>query len=271
MSHRINEIESSTDSNDFNHPNIDKKSFMAFKREQKELEKEEKRKKLYEINCLIEKYEKNDKKEIQNQETKNSNDVQNNDQETYIQYTNNMQNDQGCNTNKKKDITQKNEMYNSIDLHTDNNIDMNKLHKMKEKLEFDLSEKVYETESNTCIYNQAIQESEDDQIQLIIQLLNNNNPDDFITIIDNAKINLESLQDLVLYNLSEQIKEGNDEIGIELTRLGIFVKYGIESGKSFVYKMKEALKDENKREMFEKEVKLQYKASKEAILGMQDE
>lgn len=217
---------------------------MAFKREQKEIAKEEKRKKLEEINRLI---------AIHNEETLQTTNTKDSDATKKI--------DTGTNTNEQCQIQQ----------NTHNKPNLDELNKMKKELEFDLSEKIYETESNTCIYNQEIQQDEESQVQLIIQLLNNNNVEDFITIIDNAKINLETLEDLVLYNLSEQIKEGNDDIGEELTRIGIYVKYAIESGKSFVYKIKDAMKDPKKRELFDKEVKMQYEASKKAILEMQKE
>ncbi|KAM0685532.1 hypothetical protein COBT_003256 [Conglomerata obtusa] len=262
MSSKINEIELSSDSDDFNHPNIDKKSFMAFKREQKEQKKEEKRKMLKDIEAILEKKKNNAKQEHCAKDRLENNKTVFEDAKNQVVIENTRTSDESKPF--EPNIIQT-DISNNLKTMSEEDLLL-----AKAELELSLKEIIVETESNTVINNNIKESDEDKHLSIIMHLLNNNNIEEFMYILDVNTINIELLQDLVLYNLSGQIKEGNDEIGIEFTKLSIFIKYAIESGKTFMCKMKAALEDEKKYALFNEEVRLQYEESKVAILNLQN-
>ncbi|KAM0674791.1 hypothetical protein GVAV_001610 [Gurleya vavrai] len=311
MSSRINEIELSSDSADFDHPNIDKKSFMAFKRKERERVKEEKRKRLIliekEISAKIQHqkecknkekedfindkfntiYKNNKLEEIEDEKTIDFNKIKEDKDQNFNKIIKIDENKDENSNNFIKIEEDKNQKSNNIikieedklnnfdNTYTQNNLSkmsIDELVKEKENLENDLLEIISEIESNTIINNEIYNlENNDKMIEIVLNLLNNNSIDEFIEIIDKTKINLESMQDFILFNLSEQIKEGNDEIGIDMTRLSLYIKYAIEKGRSFVLQLRDALLFGDKKKCFEIEVEEHYKASKIAILKMQNE
>lgn len=204
MTQNINELILSSDSDDFNHPNIDKKSFIDFKRRQKAELKQQKAKRLEEINILLQK-----------------------------------------------------------------KFDEN-LVKEKEQLEFDLKEKITEKESQMLINSKEEPEMEEERLfQVIIDALNCRDLGEFVTFLDNnMDINLEYLEQQILYNLSEAIKEGNDDLGMDFSRISVYIKYALKEGRNFMIKLMMALNDENKRKLFDEECLMCYEEAKRMILDL---
>lgn len=207
MNAEINKLELSSESDDCDHPNIDKRSFIAYKRAQKEHKKKVKRDKLEQLKI-------------------SRKSVSNNEELTIID----------------KEIA---------------------------KLEFELDEKIKETESCTT-FSAPVIEEEDKYVNDLCFLLNNNTLSDFIDYLDRKQVNLNDFEDIVLHNLSENIKEGNDEIGLDLARLSLFVKYAKNEGRGFLTALCVTIKDKEKNKLLEEECKNHYERAKEAILALQD-
>ncbi|KAM0679807.1 hypothetical protein GINT2_001979 [Glugoides intestinalis] len=93
-------------------------------------------------------------------------------------------------------------------------------------------------------------------------LVNNNTVEFFLSYMDKRIINLEEFEDLIYINLSEAIKEGNDDVGIEFCKLGMLTKWTKMFGKSYLERLNGL--DEQIQEI----VNGHYKASKEAILSL---
>lgn len=101
------------------------------------------------------------------------------------------------------------------------------------------------------------------------ELIKDSTINKFLEIVDENKLNLDQFEEFVLYNLSENIKEGNDEAGLILCRLSLLTGYYRNQGADMMMRLQYELRDEKKKEKFDQELKEYYEQSKEAILNMQ--
>lgn len=99
----------------------------------------------------------------------------------------------------------------------------------------------------------------------LILIFNNNNIKYFIDYMDRKNINLEAFEELVYLNLSEAIKNENDDLGFEFCKIGLMARWTREFGKLFLYKF---LKSEDKMDQI---VQQHYEESKKAILSLKNE
>lgn len=205
MNDEINKLELSSDSDAFDHPNIDKRSLIAYKRAEKEQKRKLKQERLEQLNKLIE--------------------------------------------------------------NTTDSIELDNYKKEANELERNLNKALKETESCT-VFSEPVQNSEDKYISDLMYLLNNNTIEHFIQYLDHNNTDLQFFEDLVLFNLSENIKENNDEIGLDLTRISLYVKFAKSNGRAFLTELCKSFRDERKKELFEEECKDHYKRAKEAILSL---
>ena len=100
------------------------------------------------------------------------------------------------------------------------------------------------------------------------ELVKDSSINKFLEIVDENKINLDQFEEFVLYNLSENIKEGNDDAGLILCRLSLLTGYFRNQGSDMMMKLQYELKDIKKKEKFDQELKDYYEQSKKAILNM---
>lgn len=112
---------------------------------------------------------------------------------------------------------------------------------------------------------------EDDYTNVLIKLIDDPTLDNLIDILDKNNVNVNRLEDEILYNLSENIKEGNDEVGIILSKLSLFVGYLKSAGRSVLEKLSNELKIPDKMKNFNKDVLIYYEESKTAILNLNRE
>lgn len=96
----------------------------------------------------------------------------------------------------------------------------------------------------------------------LINLLNSNTIEFFIGYMDKKIINLEEFEDFVYINLSEAIKSGNDDIGVEFCKLGMLIKWTKMFGKSYLERLS------GSDDQIQQIVAGHYQASKEAILSL---
>jgi hypothetical protein len=83
-------------------------------------------------------------------------------------------------------------------------------------------------------------------------------------------LDLDDFEEFVLYNLSENIKEGNDEAGLGIAKISLFIKYAKSHGRRFFIGLEEGLKDKAKKELFESECLNHYLEAKQLILNLKD-
>lgn len=139
--------------------------------------------------------------------------------------------------------------------------------KEKEKLEAILKPKyISKNENEFRILSNDLKR--DDYSDELIYLLKNTNLESFIELISTSKIDLNVFEDFVLYNISENIKEGCDELGLKLSRISIFIGYIKNNGSLLVSRLCDELKNPEKMEIFETDVARYYEESKKAILNM---
>ncbi|KAK6089413.1 hypothetical protein P3W45_001550 [Vairimorpha bombi] len=112
---------------------------------------------------------------------------------------------------------------------------------------------------------------EDDYTNILIDLIDDPTLDNLIYVLDKNNINVNRLEDEILYNLSENIKEGNDEVGIILSKLSLFLGYLKNAGRSVLEKLNNELKIPEKMKTFNKDVLVYYEESKTAILNLNSE
>lgn len=205
MNHPINEIELSSNSSEYEHPNIDKGTLRRLIREKKMRQKEQK---MNELNNIIKKLE---------------------------------------------------EKYDPD------------LEKRKNVLEDELRPKLVET-SSTMINNTSEDVVHDDNFaEYLLFLSNNSTLDNFISFIeDNRKIDLEKFDDFLIFNLTENIKEGLDDAGMVISRLSLYFKYLRQGGIPLLKRLNESLNDEKKRELFNLECIKYYEDSKNALLRLRN-
>lgn len=97
----------------------------------------------------------------------------------------------------------------------------------------------------------------------LVNILNSSDIRSFIEYLDSTLINLEKLEELVYFNLSESIKEGKEEFGLELCKVGLMVKWARELGRPYLLKLAEH------EERLDEVVKSHYEMSKKAILNLE--
>ncbi|KAF7683641.1 hypothetical protein TCON_1154 [Astathelohania contejeani] len=116
-------------------------------------------------------------------------------------------------------------------------------------------------------------EKNDDEIDYSNELeflINYNEVEDFIELLDNRPtLDINKFEEFVLFNLSANIKEGNDEAGVIISKISIYVKYAKEHGKTFLMTLMNSLNSSKERKNnFIKECKKHYLEAKEAILSL---
>jgi hypothetical protein len=119
-------------------------------------------------------------------------------------------------------------------------------------------------EGNTFRKSQEITDA--DYTEDLIKILNNSSIRNIIEVFDSKVFNMEILEELVYYNLSEAIKDSEDELGWQLCRIGLIIKWTREYGRPYLVKISN-VKEEELKEFYDN----QYLASKDAILNMEKE
>lgn len=104
----------------------------------------------------------------------------------------------------------------------------------------------------------------EDYARDLVNILNNSSIRSFIGYLDSTLVNLEKLEELVYFNLSESIREENEEFGLELCKVGLMVKWARDFGRSYLLRLAE-----NEAKLNEI-VKSHYETSKEAILSLEN-
>lgn len=100
----------------------------------------------------------------------------------------------------------------------------------------------------------------------LIWLLENSDVGSLIKLLDSRVVNLDGLEEIIYFNLSEAIKEGDDELGYTLCRLGLLVHWANSYGRSYLLKIRDA-GEEQLSDAFVS----QYAASKDAIMSLKKE
>lgn len=195
---RFQNLDSDVDSDEEIHPNIDKKSWLKMRREQRLLQKQHKISRLNELESLGETPE---------------------------------------------------------------------LLKEKESLIKELSPKIKEVASSSTNYKQV----EVDYTENLVYLINNSTLPHFNEHVKTHNLCLESFEEFVLLNLSENIKEGNDEGARILANISLYLKYARSQGISFMHKLEESLKIGNNMEIFKKESEDHFLECKNAILALNND
>lgn len=132
----------------------------------------------------------------------------------------------------------------------------------KEKLEYKFLPVDIEIPENSFRVSKEV-DSEESNTDDLIYLFNNCTVDNVIRVLDNNVTNIEQFEDLIYLNLSNAIKEGNDDIGYEFCKLGLLVKWAREYGRNYLVKIREY--PESRLEPL---FKSHYEASKDALLRL---
>ncbi|WUR05103.1 uncharacterized protein VNE69_12088 [Vairimorpha necatrix] len=104
---------------------------------------------------------------------------------------------------------------------------------------------------------------------ILVELLENQSLEYFSDTINKNRTSLNDLEELILYNLSENIKEDNDEMGLILSQMCLLMAYFNTHGKGQLDKLIIELKIPDKKKEFIKEIQRYYQESKDAILKIQ--
>ena len=108
--------------------------------------------------------------------------------------------------------------------------------KEKEKLEYkNLPVLVEINEGETFRKSEDLENI--DYSEDLLWLLNNSEIKDLLDLLDRKTIGLEKFEDLIYYNLSESIKEGDDDMGWSLCRIGLLIKWIREFGKGYMVRI----------------------------------
>lgn len=102
-----------------------------------------------------------------------------------------------------------------------------------------------------------------DYSEELIWLLNNRDISCFMKLLDEKSINMNDLEDLIYYNLSNAIKEGEDDMGYEFCRLSLMVRWTKAYGRQYLLRMMDLGEDK-----FTEAYNSQYEESKKAILEL---
>lgn len=139
-----------------------------------------------------------------------------------------------------------------------------------EKLKFDLSEKLQISEERTIYGNNKENYDEDTIASHIGYLIEHANVEDFVNFMNDNRVNLETLEDNILYNLSENIKSGNNEVGLELAKISLYIKC-VKRDNGISMRRIVACRDVSAFEAFDSESVMYYEEAKQAILKMYNE
>lgn len=105
-----------------------------------------------------------------------------------------------------------------------------------------------------------------DYIHELEFLVEHNDLGSFIELMDRTEIEMEEFENLVLYNLTEQIKEGNDAGGVILSKLSLYVKYALSHGRDFLQRLNAQLTNRENRTRFEEECRTCFEETKKSFL-----
>lgn len=145
----------------------------------------------------------------------------------------------------------------------DNNGDNEEINKLK----FELSEKVEATSERMVIGDRELEPRDKDILVHIAYLLNHANINDFVHFMDSNNVCLEVLEDNVLYNLSECIKSGHDDVGLDFARISLYIKCAKQDGGNTIRKLAKDM-DKNGMMKLDTECKLYYEDAKQEILKL---
>lgn len=137
--------------------------------------------------------------------------------------------------------------------------------KEKEKLEYKFLPVDVEVPENSFRISKDF-DSEESNTDELIYLFNNFSIDNIIQVLDYKIKNIENFEELIYLNISNAIKEGNDDIGYEFSKIGLFVRWARIYGRSYLNKLKN-YKESDLEKIFQE----YYQASKDAILSLKDE
>ncbi|KAH9411155.1 putative Cdc37 chaperone [Ordospora pajunii] len=98
-------------------------------------------------------------------------------------------------------------------------------------------------------------------------LVRNCSLDSFITMMDTKIIDMEEFECLVLHNLAEQIKEGNDFGGVILSKLSLYVRYARSHGREFLEKLRAQLTNARLKRQFEEDCAKDFEETKKMFLN----
>lgn len=159
---------------------------------------------------------------------------------------------------KRKELEQRLQMINSLEHQTEETL------QEREKLENLLKPqyKCIETES----FRVPAENKDKDYIEELEYLVEHDDLNSFIELMDRNMIEMEELEYLILHNLAEQIKEGNEVGGLILTKLSLYAKYAISHGKGFLIKLNAQLTDKEKKRQFEIDCRKDFEETKKSFL-----
>ncbi|TBU14840.1 hypothetical protein CWI41_080590 [Ordospora colligata] len=97
-------------------------------------------------------------------------------------------------------------------------------------------------------------------------LVQNCTLDNFISIMNTKVIDMEEFECLVLHNLAEQIKEGNDFGGVILSKISLYVRYARSHGREFLEKLRAQLTNAKIKKQFEEDCIRDFEETKQMFL-----
>ncbi|EPR79171.1 hypothetical protein SLOPH_1744 [Spraguea lophii 42_110] len=223
-----------SDSEEEIHPNIDKRSYLRWKRMQRNMEKEQMRNKVKELECLEQ------TEEIKSEIKKLRETIE--PIRDYIETEGNKN---------VSDISNKenNNVNNKV---VYENTDINKENKSSNTTETIITQK---------------NDEEVDYAKIIIYFVENNNIKTMIDFLDNNDIDIHTLYDNILYNLSENIKSGYTEASKALARIAYYLKYGIGQGRGFLKKLELSMRNKKYKESIEKDIDIYYNEVVDVIIN----
>lgn len=104
-----------------------------------------------------------------------------------------------------------------------------------------------------------------DYASCLVSLLENPTIDRFIAVLDTEDIDLRLFEEYVLMNLSSAIKDGDDEFGHALCRLGLLLNWASTYGRGYIMNI-----EKNGEDKLAEYYQTHYQMSKDAILGLRD-
>lgn len=108
-------------------------------------------------------------------------------------------------------------------------------------------------------------DSDEDYTDDLILIFHNNNPSYFLWHVQRKCVKLEKFEELVYLNLSEAIKNGDDEWGLELCKMGLMSRWVREFGPGYLM----MFNSKSSQKKLDAAVQEHYRASRGLILGMQ--
>lgn len=146
-----------------------------------------------------------------------------------------------------------------------------------QKLEHSLRQRVYDTEKSGTITNPAdiklgleeFRDIEGDvEEKIFAAITKTSDIAEYVACLRTfSPLQYPTIEDFLLLNMSENIKEGNDEAGLRLCRFSLIVKYLIEF-KEEGFAVLGRMVSTEKKALFNEESLNSYRQSKEAILKL---